>query len=109
MYRNAIKYGVYGWLAPGSDAYEMYQNKKWAELKAHLIKLDEAKHILEGATPEEAKAHTRELNRIQAEEKTKRVLETIMAIPPEVSDAPVQVGTICYDDSELLERKNEQE
>jgi len=80
MYRNAIKYGVYGWLAPGSHAYELHQNKKWAELKAHLTKLDEEKHILEGATKEEACAHTRALTRIQNEAKLDKALENVMAV-----------------------------
>lgn len=101
MYSKAIKYGVYGWLAPGSDAFEMYHAKKFTELKRHLEKLDEDKHVLEGATREQAKAHTRSLNEMQTGIKTERVLEAILKHLPEVSDAPEVVGSIVYDDSEL--------
>ena len=101
MYSKAIKYGVYGWLAPGSDAFEMYHAKKFTELKRHLEKLDEDKHVLEGATREQAKAHTRALNKIQAGIKEERVMEAILKHLPEISESPEVVGSIAYDDSEL--------
>lgn len=77
MYHNAIKYGVYGWLAPGSFAFELYQAKKFGELKIHLIKLDEDKHVLEGATREQAKARTRELNKIQSDAALERMTDLV--------------------------------
>lgn len=45
MYLSAVKY-----LAPGSDAMELYQAKKFAEFDKHLAKLEEAKRKMEGST-----------------------------------------------------------
>lgn len=48
MYLKAILYkGVN--LAPGSDALQMHQDKKFKELDKHLEQLDKAKRKLEGA------------------------------------------------------------
>ena len=47
MYRNAVLYnGV--WLAPGSEAMELYQTKQWEKLDKHLAALDKAKRKMEG-------------------------------------------------------------
>lgn len=47
MYRNAVLYkGV--WLAPGSEAKELYDSKEWAKLDKHLAALDKAKRKMEG-------------------------------------------------------------
>jgi len=35
MYRNAIPYKD-TWLAPGSDAFQMHQDRKFKELDEHL-------------------------------------------------------------------------
>lgn len=47
MYRAAIYYKG-GYLAPGSDAFKMHQEKKFAELDKHLAELDKAWKKLEG-------------------------------------------------------------
>ena len=47
MYRNAVKYKD-TWLAPGSEAMEMYQAKQFKKLDEHLAALDKAKRKLEG-------------------------------------------------------------
>lgn len=37
-------------LAPGSHAYKLFHDKKWAELRAHMKELEEKKRKLEGRT-----------------------------------------------------------
>lgn len=45
MYRNAIHYkGT--WLAPGSQAFQLHQDKKFKELDQHLKALDEKERKL---------------------------------------------------------------
>ncbi|WBW49005.1 DUF1776 domain-containing protein [Pseudomonas phage vB_PaeS_B8] len=47
MIRGAIKYkGT--WLAPGSEAFQLYQDKKLDKLDKHLTKLDKEFKKLEG-------------------------------------------------------------
>lgn len=50
MYKSAVKYrGT--WLAPASKGLEMFQDKKFKELDAHLKDLDrKEKQLLEKAT-----------------------------------------------------------
>lgn len=48
MYINAVKYKDYGWLAPGSDAMELYKAGKFEVLEKHLKALSDAKDKLEG-------------------------------------------------------------
>lgn len=40
MYAKAVEYKG-GWIAPGSHAMELYQDKKWKLLDEHLKKLDQ--------------------------------------------------------------------
>ena len=47
MYKNAIKYKD-EWIAPGSYAMQLYQEKKWQALDKHLAELDKAYKKLEG-------------------------------------------------------------
>lgn len=47
MYRNAVKYAD-TWLAPGSQAMELYQKKEFIELNKHLDYLDREWRKLEG-------------------------------------------------------------
>ncbi|WVS24645.1 hypothetical protein PSPHG_CDS_0164 [Pseudomonas phage Psxphi15] len=47
MYRDAVKYKD-SWLAPGSEALELYKAKKWKELDALMAKTDAAWRKLEG-------------------------------------------------------------
>lgn len=47
MYRNAVKYGDV-WLAPGSEAYELFKDKKFDQLKVLLAACSAAKDKLEG-------------------------------------------------------------
>lgn len=35
-------------IAPGSHAYKLFQDKKWAELRQHMKELEEKKRKLEG-------------------------------------------------------------
>ena len=40
MYRNAVQYkGV--WLAPNSQAFQLYHDKKFKELDIHMKEVDE--------------------------------------------------------------------
>lgn len=40
MYRNAVQYkGI--WLAPGSRAFQLHQEKKFKELDIHMKEVDE--------------------------------------------------------------------
>lgn len=39
MYHNAVNYKDQGYLAPGSQAMELYQAKKFAALDKHLAEL----------------------------------------------------------------------
>lgn len=47
MYRNAVKYKDI-WLAPGSHAKQLYDEKKFAALDKHLKELDIAYRKLSG-------------------------------------------------------------
>lgn len=47
MYRNAVKYKD-TWLAPGSYAKQLYDEKKYAALDKHLKELDDAFRKLSG-------------------------------------------------------------
>lgn len=47
MYRDAVKYKD-TWLAPGSEAMELFKAKKFAALDKHLKGLDEAYRKLTG-------------------------------------------------------------
>lgn len=47
MDRRAVKYKD-EWLAPGSDAMELYQTRQFDKLDKHLAALDKAKRKLEG-------------------------------------------------------------
>lgn len=47
MYRDAVKYKEFGWLAPGSDAMELYKSKKWKELDNHCRELERKSKELE--------------------------------------------------------------
>ena len=48
MYVKAVKYKD-GWLAPGSRAYELYQERKFKELDQHLKEVEErARKLIEG-------------------------------------------------------------
>lgn len=40
MHRNAVKYKDHGYLAPGSEAYTLYHEKKFEQLDKHMAKLD---------------------------------------------------------------------
>ncbi|QHZ59983.1 hypothetical protein PJKIFABJ_00028 [Pseudomonas phage PE09] len=48
MYRDAVEYKPGHWLAPGSEALELYKLKKWKELEALLKQTDAAWRKLEG-------------------------------------------------------------
>lgn len=48
MYRDAVEYKPGLWLAPGSEALELYKAKKWKELEALLKQTDAAWRKLEG-------------------------------------------------------------
>lgn len=48
MYRDAVEYKPGHWLAPGSEALELYKAKKWKELEALLKQTDAAWRKLEG-------------------------------------------------------------
>jgi len=47
MYTKAVKYKDV-WLAPGSEAYSLYEAKDWKKLDALLKETDNAKRKLEG-------------------------------------------------------------
>lgn len=47
MYRDAVEYRPGHWLAPGSEALELYKAKKWKELEALLKQTDAAWRKLE--------------------------------------------------------------
>lgn len=45
MYRNAVQYkGI--WLAPNSQAFQLYQDKKFKELDIHMKEVDERERKL---------------------------------------------------------------
>ncbi|QYW06686.1 hypothetical protein uav_155 [Pseudomonas phage UAVern] len=48
MYRDAVEYRPGHWLAPGSEALELYKAKKFKELDALLKQTDAAWRKLEG-------------------------------------------------------------
>lgn len=48
MYRDAVEYRPGHYLAPGSEALELYKAKKWKELEALLKQTDAAWRKLEG-------------------------------------------------------------
>lgn len=48
MYRDAVEYKPGHWLAPGSEALELYKAKKFKELEALLKQTDAAWRKLEG-------------------------------------------------------------
>lgn len=48
MYKGAVEYRPGHWLAPGSEALELYKEKKWKELEALLKQTDAAWRRLEG-------------------------------------------------------------
>lgn len=50
MYRDAVEYKPGHWLAPGSEALELYKLKKWKELEALLKQTHAAWLKLEGRT-----------------------------------------------------------
>lgn len=50
MYRAAINYKGY-WLAPGSVAHRLHQDKKLGELDKHIKALDVAERQLLGSMP----------------------------------------------------------
>jgi hypothetical protein len=47
MYLNAVKYAD-AWLAPGSEAYTLFKEKKFDELKKLMAACSAAKDKLEG-------------------------------------------------------------
>lgn len=47
MYKNAVKYKD-TWLAQGSVARSLYDEKKWQELDKHLAELDKVWKKMEG-------------------------------------------------------------
>lgn len=51
MYRKAVKYKDV-WLAPGSEAYQLYHDKKFNELEKLLKATALAKDKLEGKVPQ---------------------------------------------------------
>lgn len=59
MYRNAVKYGD-TWLAPGSEAKELYDNREYIRLNKHLDKLDREWRDLEGRPPKEGKSYSQQ-------------------------------------------------
>lgn len=48
MYKGAVEYKPGEWIAPGSVAMELYKEKKFKELDAHLKEVDAAWRKLEG-------------------------------------------------------------
>jgi len=48
MYRDAVEYRPGHYLAPGSNALELYRAQKWKELEALLKETDAAWRKLEG-------------------------------------------------------------
>ena len=59
MYRNAVKYAD-TWLAPGSQAMELYQKKEFIELNKHLDYLDREWRKLEGRPPKDGKPYVKQ-------------------------------------------------